>query len=240
MLHYLSRRLSPQSLTQRPRALFAMMALMAMIITALSACSPTGPSSSGTPPASTPQLNNLVRGYLAANVSLQTTFDSGGNSATPLTKVKAVHLPGVKLFLQNTVLNITSKEATTDLSGRFTLYAPQPGLYQLCWQSDIYGSDCLDELFTAGRAPLFLSTVKIGLANKKGLVAFTGKVTTADGSSPRTFDPMLNINAFATVALEDSNGRRSQQVYVNNMGEYLIPNIPTNQKQRLVVSQENG
>ena len=184
-------------------------------------------------------LDNLVRGYLAGVPSQFAQTDVVGATAVR-GKLKAVHLPGVNVYLQDPQTGKISDPSKTDLSGRFTLYAPNPGQYQICWKSDVYGADCLKGLITAGRAPEFLSTVQIELPRKKGLVAMTGKVSMADGSSPRTFDPMLNVNSFATVALEDEQGKRLAQVYVNNFGEYLLPYVPIRQGLRVLALQEGG
>lgn len=184
-------------------------------------------------------LDNLVRGYLAA-VPGQSARTGDAVVTAVRGKLKAVHLPGVNVYLQDAQTGRTSDLSKTDLSGRFTLYAPNPGQYQICWKSDVYGAGCLKGLIAAGRAPQFLSTVQIDLPYKRDLVAMAGKVSTADGSSPRTFDPMLNINSFATVALEDVKGNRLAQVYVNNFGEYLLPYVPVKQNLRVLALQEGG
>lgn len=184
-------------------------------------------------------LDNLVRGYLAAVPGQSAQTDVTGVTAA-LRKLKAVHLPGVNVYLQDPLTGKTSDPSKTDLSGRFTLYAPNPGQYQICWKSDVYGAGCSKGLIAAGRAPQFLSTVQIDLPRRRDLVAMAGNVSTADGSSPRTFDPMLNINSFATVALEDAKGKRLTEVYVNNFGEYLLPYVPAKQNLRVLALQEGG
>lgn len=183
-------------------------------------------------------LDNMVRGYLAGTPSA--TVQPDGPVAAPRNQLKAVYLPGVTVFLRSLKAGKTSVPSTTDLSGRFTLYARNPGRYRICWKSDVYGRGCSRGTITAGRTPIFLSTVQVDLPAKRGLVAMFGKVSMADGSSPRTYDPMLNINSFATVSLEDDKGKQLAQVYVNNFGEYLLPYVPTKQNLRVLALQEGG
>jgi hypothetical protein len=188
----------------------------------------------------TQPLDNLVRGYLAAVPGPSRQPDAPSVTVVP-SPLKAVYLPGVNVYLQDLrAPGRTSAPAKTDLSGRFTLYAPAPSQYQLCWESRVYGAGCLKGPLEAGRAPQFLSTVLIDVPQKRGLVAMTGRVTAADGSLPRTFDPMLNINSFSTVALEDAQGRRLAEVYVNNFGDYLLPYVPVRQNLRVLALQEGG
>lgn len=189
-------------------------------------------------------LENIVRGYLAIVPGARTTGAAASNiEATAMVanaKQKAIFIPGVYLYLKDPQTGKTSDKGRTDLSGRFTLYAPQAGQYQLCWKSDVYGAGCLQKLIAAGREPQFLSTVKIGLPPRDNFVAIFGKVDAQDGSSPRTFEPMLNINSFARVGLEDEKGKALAEVYVNNFGEYLVPYVPAKSNVRLVGLQENS
>ncbi len=187
-------------------------------------------------------LDNMVRGYLAGTPSI--TVQPDGPVTAPQgaarNQLKAVYLPGVKVFLRSPKTGKTSASSTTDLSGRFTLYARSPGRYRVCWKSDVYDSGCSKGTIQAGKTPNFLSTVQVDLPSKKDLVAMFGKVSMADGSSPRTYDPMLNINSFATISLEDEKGKHLAQVYVNNFGEYLLPYVPTKQNLRVLARQEGG
>lgn len=181
-------------------------------------------------------VNLGVRGYVTA-VGGAGRDVAGSANVRP----KEVYLPGVTVHLQNPAGGGKSKTAVTDLSGRFTLYAPAVGRYHLCWTSRVYGTGC-DARFISvdGQQPQFVSAVRIVLPARAGFVAMTGRVTTADGGIARTFDPMLNINSFATVSLDLGAGRRPVQVYVNNYGDYLLPYVPVKQRVNLTAAIENA
>lgn len=202
-------------------------------------------------------LSNMVRGYLAAAVAITTrdrrdpdsrtgrngsdrrraTRDDARAVALPAA-TKDIYLPGVSVYLENAQTSRQSEPAQTDLSGRFTLYAPEPGSYRICWKSDVYDNGCAEGFVSAGSAPQFVSAVKIRSPARKDFVAMTGRVTMADGTPPRVFDPLLNINAFATIDLGDERGVRRATVYVNNFGDYLLPYVPTREKITLTAAFE--
>ncbi|MDT7540188.1 MAG: hypothetical protein QOE33_92 [Acidobacteriota bacterium] len=184
-------------------------------------------------------LANIVRGYLAADVGGQIR-EQQTRAAVVRPASKDIYLPGISVYLEDVKTSKHSDVAQTDLSGRFTLYAPAPAHYRICWKSDIYDSGCTTDLVSAGSTPQFVSTVRIQLPARKGYVAMTGHVTAADGSLTRTFDPLLNINAFATVALDDVNTKNVATVYVNNFGDYLLPYVPISEKVRVRAAIEAG
>jgi hypothetical protein len=179
----------------------------------------------------------MVRGYIAVAVGRSSEAEKSGVYSR-LIAGKDIHLPGVEVFLSDPQTGKASKPAKTDLSGRFTLNAPDRGSYRICWKSSVYGDGCDTNIFTVGAAPQFISTVHIRIQKRPDLVAVMGHVTTADGTLPRTFDPLMNINAFATVNLEDEKGNRIEAVYVNNFGDYLLPYVPVKQKIKLTASTE--
>lgn len=184
-------------------------------------------------------VSTLVRGYLAAATERSDLLNF--NQSSPPTKGgKDIYLPGVTVFLEDPKNARTSNIARTDLSGRFSLYAPAPGRYRICWKSPVYGDGCTPVFVSTGSAPQFVSTVHLILPPREGQVAVMGEVTMADGSLVRTFDPFLNINAFAMVGLDDEKGSRVADVYVNNFGDYLLPYVPTKQKVKLTASTESA
>lgn len=215
-----------------PRAL----SLLAVVGIVLIACRPI-PTPTPVPP---PSGSNAVRGYLAATVGRTADPDLSGGTYSKDIEGKEIFLPGVEVYLQDPQNNKTSKSAKTDLSGRFTLFAPNPGRYQVCWKSAVYDSGCTPVFVSAGSAPEFVSTVHIRLSPKPDLVAIMGHVTTGDGTLPRTFEPLLNINAFATVGLDDARGTRIAEVYVNNFGDYLLPYVPVKQNIKLTAAIESA
>src|SRR5579859_328780 len=190
-------------------------------------------------PAPLPPGSNLVGGYLAVAVGRLAHEDSSGGIYAKDIDGKEIFLPGVEVYLEDPQNNKTSNLEKTDLSGRFTLSAPEPGRYRICWKSDVYGTDCTPVFVSAGTAPQFVSTVNVKVPQKNGYVAVMGHVTTADGSLPRMFDPLLNINAFATVGLDENNNRIAD-VYVNNFGDYLLPYVPIKQKIQVTASIESA
>lgn len=185
------------------------------------------------------RVNLTVRGYITAVPGLDKT-DVVLNRVVRQSRNKEVYLPGVQVYLQDQKSGATSKVSQTDLSGRFTLYAPAVGRDHLCWKSTVYGSGCDARLINAAGQPVFISAVRIPLPARKGFVSITGRVTTADGAIPRTFDPMLNINAFATVSLDDSKGNRQALVYVNNYGDYLLPYVPVERQLNVTAAIESA
>ncbi|MFL6313351.1 MAG: carboxypeptidase-like regulatory domain-containing protein [Terriglobales bacterium] len=189
-----------------------------------------------------PRPSLAVRGYITATGRFGQPAAVDVTNAVAIGKggSKDVYLPGVNVFLQDAVTRKMSKMVKTDLSGRFTLFAPQVGRYHLCWKSTVYGAGCDSRFISAGTQPVFISAVNIPLKGRAGFVAMVGHVTTADGTIPRTFDPMLNINSFATVSLEDAKGNQLSQVYVNNYGDYLLPAVPAKQKVKVTTAIESA
>jgi hypothetical protein len=188
-------------------------------------------------PARANPRNLLVRGYVAVAVGRSGEAERSGLYSRVIA-AKDIYLPDVAVYLSDPTSGKTSDAVKTDLSGRFTLTAPDHGRYQVCWKSAVYGAGCDGNIFSVGVAPQFLSAVRIRLQKQPDHVAVIGHVTSADGSLTRTFDPMLNINAFATVNLHDEKDNRIAAVYVNNFGDYLLPYVPVKQKIKLVASTE--
>jgi hypothetical protein len=188
-------------------------------------------------PARTIPQNLIVRGYIAAAVGQSSDAEKSGLFSRTVAG-KDIYLPGVEVFLAVPGTGKPAGTAKTDLSGRFTLHAPDRGRYLICWNSSLYGDGCDANIISAGSTPLFVSTIRIRLPRLADHVALIGHVTSADGALPRTFEPLLNINAFATVNLEDEKGGLIATAYVNNFGDYLLPHVPAKQKIRLTASIE--
>lgn len=184
-------------------------------------------------------LATLVRGYLAVAVGRTAKVDQTGGVFSRELDGKDIFLPGLEVYLEDPQTNAVSKSGTTDLSGRFSLYAPGKGRYRLCWKSKTYGDGCTAVYISGGSGAAFLSTVNIRLPARKEYVAVFGNVKNADGSSVRTFDPLLNINAFATVNTDSEKGDHAD-VYVNNFGDYLVPYVPTRQNIKLTATIEGA
>lgn len=123
---------------------------------------------------------SLVRGYLAAAVGRSARAEASGGIYAREIDGKDIYLPGVAVFLEDPQTGKRSDEVRTDLSGRFTVQVPGQSRYRLCWKSKVYGDGCLQDLISAGREPLFLSTVLIRLPTKDGFAASFGKVRLED------------------------------------------------------------
>jgi len=180
--------------------------------------------------------NLMVRGYIAARVGGR---DDRG-IFSPTLVARDIYLPAVEAYLADAQGNRAGVPVRTDLSGRFTLYAPAPGRYKICWKADGYVPGCDGKFVSLGTAPQFVSTVRIPVERRNGHIVFVGKVRMADGSPARMFEPLANVNAFATVTLMDANGNKRYVTRVNNFGDYLIPQVPVKTDLRLRAEIEKG
>lgn len=183
--------------------------------------------------------SDVVRGYIVASVGRSGDAERSALYSRTLA-AKDIYLPGVTVYLDDPQTGKTSEPIKTDLSGRFTLHAPAQARYRLCWKSDVYGAGCTNPFIDAGKTAQFLSAVRITVPRRQGFVAMMGHVTNVDGSLTRHFDPYLNINAFATVGLDDEQGKHLADVYVNNFGDYLMPYVPIKQNIKLAAKIESG
>ncbi len=208
------------------------------VVSAGAGCTPQPPPTKPTP-STISDLRFMVRGYIAAAVGRSGDAEKSGLYSR-LIPAKDIFLPGVEVYLEDPQAGKISASAKTDLSGRFTLNAPDKGRYRLCWKSKIYDSGCTAVFISAGSTPQFVSAIKIPVPRKQDHVAVMGRVTSADGSLTRMFDPYMNINAFANIGMDDDKGNRLAEVYVNNFGDYLLPHVPVKQKVKVTAGIESG
>jgi hypothetical protein len=180
--------------------------------------------------------NLMVRGYITARPWTNLDLPTAVGVRNP---GKEIYLPGVEVYLSDPQTGKAGNSVKTDLSGRFTVFAPVKGRYHICWKSAVYGGGCEPGFVSAGGSPQFVSSVRIPLPARAGYVAIAGHVTDGDDRIPRAFDPFMNINAFATVTLEDGKNR-PVEVYVNNFGDYLLPYVPAKQKLNLTATIESA
>jgi hypothetical protein len=158
-----------------------------------------------------------VAGYLA--VSLTDQPDSDRDVVEP----GIVFVPNVRVWLRNLVTGQRTATVRTDLSGRFVL-PPQPsGDYELCWAARGFVGGCGERQFSILDDHVYLKTLLLELKRPKGHATFVGRVRFADGSIPRTLEPLANVNSFASVRSRRVPRRRA---YVNNFGDYILPAIP--------------
>lgn len=176
---------------------------------------------SATAPSAPRGMNEpLVRGYIAVTVGGKRAHEAKG------APTEDIYVPNVKVVLRDEADNIASDAALTDLSGRFTVRALKPGRYRVCWSARGIEAGCDKALISVDRWYRNIGTVHIPLPRKDGHVALYGRVTLADGSTPRHLDALANTNAFATITLTDRLGKRLFRIPVNNQDQYFFPSVP--------------
>lgn len=174
----------------------------------------------------------LVRGFIAASVGGKSVL---GDKSPPR---EDFYLPGVRVFLRDPQTNANTHSVTTDLSGRFTIRITTPSIYQVCWEAKSIPLGCDRNLIRATLPHQSIGTIRIPLPRENGSVAVYGRISHADGSSPRTFEPLANVNALAKVTLYDEGGGEVYGVAVNNHDQYLLPLVPLGKRMQLRINQE--
>ena len=193
------------------------------------------PRSFPSPQVPTPSVTPFIRGYIATTVG----GDRELATAHFVTPVHDVYLPGVRVWLVNPGNGSKTEPAITDLSGRFTVRAPE-GRYQICWAARGFVEECSKSIFSVSNSPLHVGTIRIPVDRRAGTTVVFGKVSMADNSLPRALEPLANINAFALVELLDRQHNGLGKVYVNNFGEYLLPQVPAKEEITLRARIEGG
>jgi hypothetical protein len=211
--------MSPKRLSIGSLDLYAILTL-AVLISALPAVSFADATAS------------VVRGFIAAGVGGKSEL---GNQSPPR---EDIFLPGVRVFFRNPQTNSDTHAVVTDLSGRFTIRIDKPARYLLCWESKTIPQGCTRGFVSATKPFVYAGTFRIPLPRKQGSVAVYGRVLHRDGSSPRFFEPVANVNTLAQVALLDDKGKTLLTVPVNNDDRYLLPLVPLGKPMQLRVVQE--
>jgi hypothetical protein len=178
----------------------------------------------------------FVRGFIAASVggvNFKTLRQGVANA--PL---EDIYIPNVRVTLRNLTTLTDSGPVTTDLSGRFTVRVPQQGRYRVCWEAKDFNAGCDEQIFSVQDEYENIGTLHIPLPRDEGRVGLYGSVTLADGSTPRSFDPLSNINAFATISVLDQNGATLSEVPVNNSDQYLFPSVPPGRSLQIRIREE--
>lgn len=175
----------------------------------------------------------LVRGYIAVKVGTSGTL----KGISP--PVADIYLPNVQVVLRDTSSGTRSDRVITDLSGRFTTQVKGPGSYQVCWEAKGFEAGCSRTTVSIVRVFHNIGKVSIPAPRQQDSVALYGRVTLADGSSARAFEPLENINSFATISLLDSTGNPVYEIPVNNFDQYLIPSVKLGQNFQLRIHNED-
>lgn len=173
----------------------------------------------------------LVRGFIAVAV--------GGKAATGAGVLPAeeIHLPSIQVVLREAGTTSDSAPSITDLSGRFTTQVKGPGTYDVCWKGNGFGSGCVAKSFTISGRFQSLGTVLIPLP-REDAVAIYGTVRLADGGTPRAFDALANVNAFARISVLDGQGNTQLEVAVNNHDQYVLTGVKPGQDYALRIREE--
>ncbi|MBK9946917.1 MAG: hypothetical protein IPP12_07020 [Nitrospira sp.] len=175
---------------------------------------------------------HLVRGFIAASVGGKSEL---GEKSPPR---ENFYLPGVHVFFHNLQTNTDTHSVKTDLSGRFTIRVKDSSKYSLCWESEAIPKTCGQHSIGISKPYQNIGTIIIPLPQENGSVAVYGRVSHADGSSPRFFEPLANINALAKVTLQDKGGTKVYEVAVNNHDQYVLPLVPLGKFMQLRIQQE--
>ena len=187
-----------------------------------------------------PTEPRAVRGFIVTTVRVTSTPAGKSNPSTENSTVTR------EVFLPNIGVTLTNADGDefgplpTDLSGRFAFNRVAPGDYRLCWKAPGYISDCRKEPVKVGNKILHLGTIQIQVERKANFGSLYGEVRLMDGSIPRTYDILANINAFPLVTVLDKDVALGQAP-ANNQGQYLLPQVPAQQflKVRTQVDQAN-
>jgi hypothetical protein len=173
----------------------------------------------------------IVRGFIAVAV--------GGRAVTGAAVLQGeeIHLPSIQVVLREAGTTTDSAPSITDLSGRFTTQVKAPGQYEVCWKGNGFGSGCIGKPFTVSGRFHSLGTVLIPLPREDAVVIY-GTVRLADGGTPRAFDALANVNAFALISVLDAKGNPQLEVAVNNHDQYVLTGIKPGQDYLLRIREE--
>lgn len=162
-----------------------------------------------------------------------------GSVVAQMGKQRAILLPEAKVFLMTQ--GATPKpvaSAVTDLSGRFVIKTFDSGAYTLCVEAAGFAPQCLrGELGLAPGSTRRVGNLGLVPARKDGMAALYGSLRLADQSNARAFHPALGIHSFASVGVTTGSGFKAQAA-VNNLGEYVLPQVPSREHLDLLARVE--
>src|SRR6185369_1075386 len=180
-----------------------------------------------------PNHSLFVRGFVAAAV---TNIVDTATTAAP--KSKDIALPNAKVVLVPfNDLDHPVASALTDLSGRFALKTAKTGTFTVCIEAQGFPRFCPQKEFRLFRVSQYLGTLRLPVPRSKTSATAFGDVMLADGSVPRGFQPFLGVNAFSKVKLTVGTSTK-YDAFVNNLGEYIIPEVPVESDFTLTASIE--
>lgn len=160
-----------------------------------------------------------------------------------------IALPHASVFLADATdpSNKPIAENITDLSGHFNLKTDQtaaPGsdkhqIYKLCVKAEGFRDVCAEQriLQSTDVGHVLIYPETSSETNKKTAPVF-GAISFHDGQPARGFDPVFGVNAFPTLEMKSASGFL-YKTYVNNQGQYIVPNMPVDQDVVLRAAIEN-
>ncbi|TIL41860.1 MAG: carboxypeptidase regulatory-like domain-containing protein [Mesorhizobium sp.] len=150
-----------------------------------------------------------------------------------------ISLPGLEVFLHNTVTGADSSPVVTDQFGRYRFPIQSPGRYELSWKSQRgwAGGNHPDPI-VIGSGPQFPTPAL--LVAEKGTGVVYGKITQGDKRTPWSYDEMFNLNHTASVTV--LNAVRSVTfagpLKTNAEGYYVAAGIPRSTATTLRVTSQ--
>jgi len=177
----------------------------------------------------------MVRGYIAVRVGQISEHATVALGKSPAD----LYVPGVKVWLEDATSGATTADVQTDLSGRFTLPALRNSRARVCWKAEGFRNGC-SEFFAVSAKNIHLSRRYAEADRIANTTVVYGNVRLADGTLPRYLQPLAGINAFATVSLLDEKAKRIASAYVNNFGDYILPQVPSGREEITLVTQLEG
>jgi cytochrome c5 len=142
-------------------------------------------------------------------------------------KLKDIALPNANVFLVRlNATNVPLASATTDLSGRFIIKTHQSGIFTLCVEAEGFKRFCATKEFRFAQPTFSYGILHLPMPSGSDTEAVAyGKLTLQDGKLARGFEPFMDVNAYPRVDLSTPSGAK-HRAYVNNFGEYIVPQIP--------------
>lgn len=180
-----------------------------------------------------PRAKPYVRGYIV-------TRDLAGRRDLEHKRAVYVYLPDVNVYLLDPVTRDVKSRTRTDLNGRFSFPPQPPGTYQLCWRLGGFVPGCLSKPVVVQAKPVFVGEIAISVEAREHHATVYGRVTGSDGRPVRFLEPLSNINAFVRVSALDGQGNVRATAFVNNSGEYVLPQVPTHETVRVRAEIETG
>ena len=172
-----------------------------------------------------PRPPKQVNKYAVAGFLLVAPPRPGGNDDPAAQKLAAgIYMPGINVDLRDLLANQSVESVRTDLSGRFRFSPHKPGRYQVCWKARGLTPGC-NPAFPIGTVHVYLGDIRAGVDLSNKGRTFFGTVRLADGRVPRTLEPVLGVNSFATVTVKDGGSNVLGEGFVNNFGDYIVPGV---------------